>query len=118
LKITDVTVRRYSVSRDPRAYAGDIHIVQVHTDSDVTGVGFVTAASATSDVAAALVRRTLKAAVVGEDPLLTEDLWRRMYEAVPRRGGEGVVRAGTSRSVRAVMTVSLPQASAQPVTAV
>ena len=93
MKITDVTVRRYAVSRDPRAYAGDIHIVQVHTDSDVTGVGFVTAASATSDVAAALVRRTLKAAVVGEDPLLTEDLWRRMYEAVPRRGGEGVVRA-------------------------
>jgi L-alanine-DL-glutamate epimerase-like enolase superfamily enzyme len=92
VKITDVTVRRYSVSRDPREYMGDIQIVAVHTDAGVTGMGFVTAPSTTSDIAAALIRRTLKAAVVGEDPLLTEDLWRRMYDAVPRRGGEGIVR--------------------------
>jgi L-alanine-DL-glutamate epimerase-like enolase superfamily enzyme len=93
VKITDVTVKRYSVSRDSKAYAGDIHIVEVHTDGGVTGLGFITAASATSDLAATLVRRTLRAAVVGEDPLLTNDLWRRMHEAVPRRGGEGLVRA-------------------------
>jgi L-rhamnonate dehydratase len=93
VKITDVTVGRYSVARDARAYAGDIHLVQVHTDGGVTGLGFVTAANATSDLAATLVRRTLRAAVIGEDPLLTEDLWRRMHEAVPRRGGEGLVRA-------------------------
>ena len=92
MKITDVTVKRYSVSRDPKAYAGDIHIVEVHTDGGPSGMGFVTAANATSDIAATLVRRTLKAAVVGGDPLLTEDLWRRMHEAVPRRGGEGLVR--------------------------
>jgi L-alanine-DL-glutamate epimerase-like enolase superfamily enzyme len=92
VKITDVTVRRYSVSRDPKAYAGDIHIVEVHTDAGVSGLGFITAANATSDLAATLVRRTLRAAVVGEDPLLTTDLWRRMHEAVPRRGGEGLVR--------------------------
>jgi len=93
MKITDVTVKRYSVARDARAYAGDIHIVEVHTDAGVTGMGFVSAAHATSDVAATLVRRTLKAAVLGEDPLLTDDLWRRMHEAVPRRGGEGIVRS-------------------------
>ena len=93
MKITDVTVKRYSVSRDSKAYAGDIHIVEVHTDGGVTGLGFITAASATSDLAATLVRRTLRAAIVGEDPLLTNDLWRRMHEAVPRRGGEGLVRA-------------------------
>jgi len=93
VKITDVTVKRYSVSRDSKAYAGDIHIVEVHTDGGVTGLGFITAASATSDLAATLVRRTLRAAIVGEDPLLTNDLWRRMHEAVPRRGGEGLVRA-------------------------
>lgn len=92
MKITDVTVKRYSVSRDPREYAGDIHVVEVHTDGGVTGTGFVSPASATSDLAATLVRGPLKAAVVGEDPLLTEDLWRRMHAAVPRRGGEGLVR--------------------------
>jgi L-alanine-DL-glutamate epimerase-like enolase superfamily enzyme len=93
VRITDVTVKRYSVSGDVRAYAGDIHLVEVHTDAGVTGLGFVTAANATSDLAATLVRRTLRSAVVGEDPLLTDDLWRRMHEAVPRRGGEGLVRA-------------------------
>jgi L-alanine-DL-glutamate epimerase-like enolase superfamily enzyme len=63
VKITDVTVRRYSVSRDPREYMGDIQIVAVHTDAGVTGMGFVTAPSTTSDIAAALIRRTPKAAV-------------------------------------------------------
>jgi L-alanine-DL-glutamate epimerase-like enolase superfamily enzyme len=93
VKITDVTVTRYSVSRDPKAYAGDIQVVEVTTDTGASGRGFISAASATSDLAVTLVRRTLKAAVLGEDPRLTEDLWRRMHEAVPRRGGEGLVRA-------------------------
>jgi L-alanine-DL-glutamate epimerase-like enolase superfamily enzyme len=93
VKITDVTVKRYSVSRDPAAYAGDIHLVEVHTDAGVSGTGFVSAAGATSDVQALLVRRTLRNAVVGEDPRLTEHLWHRMHAAVPRRGGEGIVRA-------------------------
>ena len=92
MKITDVTVKRYSVSRDARAYAGDIQIVEIHTDAGATGLGFVPATSATSDIVATLLRRNLKAAVVGEDPLLTDDLWRRMHAAVPRRGGEGLVR--------------------------
>jgi L-rhamnonate dehydratase len=92
VKITDVTVRRYSVSRDPRDYMGDIQIVAVHTDAGVSGMGFVTAGRATSDIAATLVRRALRGAVLGENPLLTDDLWRRMYDAVPRRGSEGIVR--------------------------
>ncbi|RPH82828.1 MAG: hypothetical protein EHM88_08450, partial [Candidatus Rokuibacteriota bacterium] len=92
VKITDVRVKRCSVSRDARAYAGDIQIVEIHTDAGATGLGFVPAASATSDLVATLLRRNLKAAVVGEDPLLTDDLWRRMHAAVPRRGGEGLVR--------------------------
>jgi L-rhamnonate dehydratase len=94
VKITDVTVKRYSASRE-RPDATGIQIVEVHTDGGVTGMGFVSAASggsATSDIAATLIRRTLKAAIVGQNPLLTDDLWRRMYEAVPRRGGDGIVR--------------------------
>jgi L-alanine-DL-glutamate epimerase-like enolase superfamily enzyme len=93
VKITDVTVKRYSASRQPRTDPGGIQIVEVHTDSGVTGMGFVSAGSATSDLVATLIRRNLKAVVAGEDPLLTDDLWRRMHEqAVPRRGGEGLVR--------------------------
>ena len=92
MKITDVTVKRYSASRDADAYGGGIQIVEVHTDGDVTGMGFVSAGAATSDLVATLIRRNLKSAVAGENPLLTDDLWRRMHEAVPRRGGEGIVR--------------------------
>ena len=92
VKITDVTVKRYSASPRPWTDPGGIQIVEVHTDAGVTGRGFVSAASATSDIVATLLRRNLKTAVAGENPLLTEDLWRRMYEAVPRRGGDGIVR--------------------------
>jgi L-rhamnonate dehydratase len=92
VKITDVTVKRYSASRDPRTDPGGIQVVAVHTDAGSTGHGFVSAGTGTSDVVAALIRGPLRAAVVGEDPLLTDDLWRRMHGAVPRRGGEGIVR--------------------------
>jgi L-alanine-DL-glutamate epimerase-like enolase superfamily enzyme len=93
VKITDVELRRYRAGRDPGAYEGEIQLARVHTDEGVTGTGFLTVGSPTADVAAALVRGVLKAVVVGEDPLLTEDLWRRMYDAVPRRGAEGLPRA-------------------------
>jgi L-alanine-DL-glutamate epimerase-like enolase superfamily enzyme len=56
-------------------------------------MGFVSAGSASSDIVAMLLRRNLKGVLLGEDPLLTDDLWRRMHDgAVPRRGGEGIVR--------------------------
>ncbi len=95
MKITDVTVKRYSASREARADAAGIQIVKVHTDAGVSGTGFVSMASggsATSDIVAMLIRRTLKSAILGQDPLLIDALWRRMYEAVPRRGGDGIVR--------------------------
>ena len=94
MKITDVTVKRYNASRDTATAAG-IQIVEVHTDAGTTGMGFVSAAgggSATGDIAATLIRRHLKAAILGANPLHTDDLWRRMYDAIPRRGGDGLVR--------------------------
>ena len=35
MKITDVTVKRYSASRQPRTDPGGIQIVEVHTDAGV-----------------------------------------------------------------------------------
>ena len=93
MKITDVTVKRYSAAPTPRTDPGGIQIVEVHTDAGVTGMGFVSAPTSISDLVAMLLRRNLRSVVVGENPLLTEDLWRRMHQqAVPRRGGEGIVR--------------------------
>ena len=76
MKITDVTVKRYSASRDPRADVAGIQIVEVHTDAGVTGIGFVSAGSASSDIVAMLLRRNLKGVLLGEDPLLADDLPR------------------------------------------
>ena len=92
MKITGVTVKRYSPGRD--AGAAGIQIVDVHTDSGVTGTGFVNTAAGVGDVVATLIRCTLAAAITGQDPLLTTDLWHRMHDAVPRRGGDGLVRFG------------------------
>lgn len=92
VKISDVTVKHYSESGQAQADAG-LQIVEVHTDAGVSGMGFVSVSAATYDVVATLLRRNLKQVLVGENPLLTDDLWRRMYEqAVPRRGGQGIVR--------------------------
>ena len=91
VKITDVTVKRYRASREPGADAGGIQIVEVDTDAGVSGMGFVSAGGATSDIVATLIRRNLKAVVAGEDPLLTDDLWRRMHAA-------GAVEASPGRS--------------------
>ena len=94
MKITDVTVKRYRAGGDSGDYSGGIQIVEVLTDAGVTGMGFVSAGAQSSDIVAMLIRRNLKAIVTGQNPLLTDDLWRRMHaEAIPRRGGEGVVRA-------------------------
>ena len=93
MKIADLTVKRYRASREPQAGAAGIQIVEVRTDAGATGTGFVSAGNASSDLVAMLLRGNLKVAVIGQDPLLTTDLWQRMHEAVPRRGGEGIVRA-------------------------
>ena len=92
MKITGLTVKRYSAAREARAEAASIQVVEVHTDAGVTGTGFVSAGSGAGDLVAAVLRRNLRAAVLGEDPALTDDLWRRMHEALPRRGGDGLVR--------------------------
>jgi L-alanine-DL-glutamate epimerase-like enolase superfamily enzyme len=102
VKIADLTVKRYRASREPQAGAAGIQIVEVRTDAGATGTGFVSAGNASSDLVAMLLRGNLKVAVIGQDPLLTTDLWQRMHEAVPRRGGERsprwTSRCGTSRA--------------------
>lgn len=92
MKIESVAVRRY---RSPGAadYAGEVLIVDVGTDEGLTGTGFAMGPHAAADLIDAMIRTVLAPAVAGEDPLLTTDLWNRMYhEAAPRRGGDGYMR--------------------------
>ena len=99
MKITDVTVTRY---REPRrAQVGaDIQIVDVHTDSGVTGRGFVSTATTVSDVVAMLLRLNIKNVLVRENPLLTDDLWRRMREQAILRVKGLRIAANSGRRLR------------------
>lgn len=95
MRIVSVAVRRYRATRDRDAassYGSEILIVEVATDEGVTGAGFATASAATGPLLATMIETLIAPAVRGEDPRLTERLWWRMYEAAPRRGGDGLMR--------------------------
>jgi L-rhamnonate dehydratase len=100
MKITDVTVKRYQSKKEVMDFAvgSEILIVDVHTDEGMVGRGFtrarMTAHGPTGDIAAILIRRNLRNMIVGENPLLTEQLWNRMYGGyggVSRLGRRGLV---------------------------
>ena len=97
MKITDVKVQRYGQRREDGTRAGgEIQTVQLETDEGVSGLGFVTAnnsrISPTADLVAGLIRQNLRNIVLGEDPILTDALWQRMYDQVTgRRGARGFV---------------------------
>jgi len=100
MKITDVTVKRYESKKGVMDFAvgSEILVVEVHTDEEVIGRGFtrarVTPHGSIGDISATLIRRVLKNMIVGENPLLVEQLWNRMYGGyggVSRLGRRGLV---------------------------
>jgi len=92
MKITKVEARRHSGDAEA-AYVAEIVIVSVHTDEDIVGTGFASAPPGAGVLFQQIIENVLAPKIVGSDPQLTSDLWDRMYhEAIPRRGGEGIVR--------------------------
>jgi D-arabinonate dehydratase len=98
MKITNLTVDRYAQSRTAEGAASgpEIQIVEVHTDEGVTGTGFLTASnsqvSPSAELLAEVLRRNLRNIVLGQDPLLTEKVWRAMYaQLAPRQGSRGLL---------------------------
>jgi len=92
VKITNVKVDRYR-NQDQDTYVGEILVVTVETDNGIKGVGFASAQPRLGQIFATLIETVLVPAIIGEDPRLTIKLWRAMYEtAIPRRGGDGIMR--------------------------
>ncbi|MGI9318857.1 MAG: mandelate racemase/muconate lactonizing enzyme family protein, partial [bacterium] len=92
MKIKKVEARRYSSDKED-SYVAEIVVVEVFTDSDVSGLGFVSAPPGVGAIFHSLIENVLALKIVGIDPRLTSELWERMYnDAIPRRGGEGIVR--------------------------
>jgi D-arabinonate dehydratase len=92
MKITKVQARRHS-GDTAAPYLAEILVVEVFTDADIVGIGFTSAPPRVGALFQELIENLLASQVVGADPRLTADLWEKMYkEAIPRRGGEGIVR--------------------------
>ena len=92
MEITKVEARRYSGDAKA-AYVAEILIVSVFTDGEITGVGFASAPPGMGPIFRQLIEDILAPRILGADPRLTSELWNRMYrDAIPRRGGEGIVR--------------------------
>lgn len=72
----DVPVPRPIVMGDLRYDTRDYVIVEVVTDEGITGIGFGMARYAP---VAQVIETNLKPLLVGQDPLMTEQLWERMY---------------------------------------
>jgi D-arabinonate dehydratase len=91
MKITEVKATRYSSLTE--GYTAEIVIVEVAADTGLRGVGFASGTSGTGSLIADVVERFFGPLLIGQDPLLTETLWQRLYnDAIPRRGGDGLVR--------------------------
>ena len=98
MKIVSVTVDRYRSDAKAAApgYGGEILIVTLSTDDGPSGMGFATASSASAPILTALIETIIQPVIAGEDAMLTERLWWRMHEAIPRRDGEGLMRLATA----------------------
>jgi len=100
LKIIEVEVKRYLDTKgSDMAVVGshELIIVQVHTDQEITGTGFLSTPISShgmiGDLAAAFLRRNLRSVVLGENPLYTEQVWQKMYGIVHRLGRRGLFRS-------------------------
>lgn len=92
MKIAKIRARRHS-GDTTAPYLAEIVVVEVFTDADIVGIGFASAPPRVGALFQELIENVLASQVVGADPRLTTDLWEKMYrEAIPRRGGEGIVR--------------------------
>lgn len=96
MRIVSVNVQRFrnlAAGGQTGGYGGEIQTVEVETDAGVTGRGFASTSAAAGPLLRAMQEDLLAPLIVGEDGRETERLWRKMYEeAIPRRGGDGLMR--------------------------
>jgi len=83
----DVPVPRPIVMGDLRYDTRDYIVVEIRTDEGVSGFGFGMARYAPI---AEVIERNLKPLLIGKDPLMTEQLWDRMYNLNLLIAGRGI----------------------------
>jgi L-alanine-DL-glutamate epimerase-like enolase superfamily enzyme len=83
----DVPLPRPIIMGDLRYDSREYLVVEVATEGGATGIGF---GMTRNSPAGAIVRRSLAPLLIGEDPLLTEALWDRIYYRNLPIGARGI----------------------------
>jgi L-alanine-DL-glutamate epimerase-like enolase superfamily enzyme len=102
MKITDVSTIKLTF-RMERAMADAIHymparptlLVQVHTDTGITGLGEAAAYGGSLESMEAVIG-DLRQTVLGEDPFTVERIWSKMATQAHQRGRRGMLMMGIS----------------------
>ena len=99
MQISEISVERFrhkSAESSSSSYATEILTVTVNTDSGISGLGFVSTSPVTGEILKLMIENILTPVLLNEDPVCTESLWSSMYQAAPRRGGDGLMRLAIS----------------------
>lgn len=94
MNITGLSIERYrsDEAAQSSSYGSEILVVHVATDAGHAGMGFTTGSDVTAPILKALIETAIAPAIVGRDARSTIELWQTMHEAIPRRGGDGLMR--------------------------
>ena len=95
MQISDVKVTQYRRPSETGGtdYSAEIQIVEIETDTGLTGIGFASAPSKTGDLVTRMILDLLRPRLLGKDPHCNAEIWKELYwEAAPRRGGDGMMR--------------------------
>jgi len=93
VKIRSVNVDRYRNAEAAKSdYGSEIVVVSVVTDEDITGIGFCSTSTLGGSILETLVTNVIAPLITNSDPRETDALWNKMYQALPRRGGDGIMR--------------------------
>jgi L-alanine-DL-glutamate epimerase-like enolase superfamily enzyme len=95
MKIAALQVDRYqspNTDGDP-GYGGQIVVVTIATDAGLSGMGFVTGSAISAPILQLMLETAIEPVLLGADPRDTSVIWDRLYhQALPRRGGDGLMR--------------------------
>lgn len=93
MKISAVSVDRYhNAAANKSDYGSEIVVVTVTTDNNVNGLGFCSTSALGGSILHTLITDVIAPLIIDRDPQETDALWARMYQALPRRGGDGIMR--------------------------
>jgi L-alanine-DL-glutamate epimerase-like enolase superfamily enzyme len=101
--ITDVTTLKLHYDM-PVAMADAIHympgrptlLVQVHTDTGITGLGEAATYGGFLESTAAIILNELRQTILGQDPFTVEKLWQMMATRAHQRGRRGMLMMAIS----------------------